>query len=459
MARWQTCNVLSLGSQKKQLWTFGAASEKFPLHKEETKLPAEPLSPQLIKKEWDTLVRPKLNVAWLPPEKVFLRAIEVPKADAAEVRSMIELQLEKVSPLPVGQIIWSYELLAQPLGDMQTAIVIIVAGEVVEGFLGQLEAQGFFADRLELPLLDRLRATRVEGDGVWIYPGAGEDGGLCLVAWWYGGVLWNLSLTNLPPGDDRVAVLTEQLRQMAWSGELEGWINSTPRYHLVADDAACEEWVRQFARETGADFLAPVKEGDLATLTGRRAVMAGVTTNLLPPGYGTRYRQLFFDRLWMQGIFGVLAVYLVCILIYFGWAQVQGMRLDGFKDDAARLAVTYTNTLQLKEQVRVLREQLDLQYAALDCWKTVAANLPPELTLDSMNFDREQKVSFLGTGNAEDRTKVFEFNEALLKTRGRDTNTMLFARVDSPKITARPGTALVNWSISCDLRRTAGGGE
>ena len=41
MARWQTCNVLSLGSQKKQLWVFGATSEKFPLQKEETKLPAE----------------------------------------------------------------------------------------------------------------------------------------------------------------------------------------------------------------------------------------------------------------------------------------------------------------------------------------------------------------------------------------------------------------------------------
>jgi hypothetical protein len=457
MARWQTCNVLSVGSQKKQLWVFGATSEKFPLQKEETKLPAEALSPQLIKKEWETLLRPKLNVAWLPPEKVFLRAIEVPKADAAEVRAMIELQLEKVSPLPVAQIVWSYELVSHPLGDMQTAIVIIVASDVVEEFLGQLEAQGYLADRLELPLLDRLRTTRVEGDGVWIYPAANDDGALCLIAWWYGGVLWNLSLVNLPTGADRAAVLTEQLHQMAWSGELEGWINSPPRYHLVADEAASDEWVRQFARETEARFLAPVALRDLATLTGRRSVAGNPTTNLLPSGYGTRYRQLFFDRLWMQGIFAVLAVYLLGILIYFGWAQVQSMRLDGFKDDAAKLAVTYTNTLQLKEQVRVLRDQLDLQYAALDCWRTVAASLPPELTLDSMRFDNEQKVNFSGFGNAEDRTKVYEFNEALLKAPGRVTNQTLFAKVESPKINARPGTQVINWSINCDLRRSGGG--
>jgi hypothetical protein len=166
---------------------------------------------------------------------------------------------------------------------------------------------------------------------------------------------------------------------------------------------------------------------------------------------------LFFDRLWMQGIFAVLAVYLLGILIYFGWAQVQSMRLDGFKDDAAKLAVTYTNTLQLKEQVRVLRDQLDLQYAALDCWRTVAASLPPELTLDSMRFDNEQKVNFSGFGNAEDRTKVYEFNEALLKAPGRVTNQTLFAKVESPKINARPGTQVINWSINCDLRRSGGG--
>lgn len=459
MARWQTCNVLWLASQRKQIWSFGAGSEKFPLQKQETRLPAEPLNSKLIKKEWDTLLRPKLNVAWLPADKVFLRAIEVPKADAAEMRSMIELQLEKLSPLPVGQIVWSYELLSQPIGDMQTAIVIIVASSVVEEFLGQLEAQGYLADRLELPLLDRLRSTRVEGDGVWIYPGANDDGSLSLVAWWYGGVLWNLSLVLLAAEADRAALLTEQLNQMAWAGELEGWLNAPPRYHIVADEAACDEWVVRFAQQTGARFLPTPAADALATLTARRVVSGSPTTNLLPAAQTTRYRQLFFDQLWMQSVFAVLAVYLVGILIYFGWSQIQWMRLDGLKDDARRLALTYTNTLQLKEQVRVLRDQLDLQYAALDCWKTVATHLPAELKLDSMNFDREQKVTFRGSGNAEDRAKVFEFNEALLKAPGRETNQFLFARVESPKINARPGTQLMDWNISCDLRRSAGGGE
>jgi hypothetical protein len=325
---------------------------------------------------------------------------------------------------------------------------------VVERFLGQLESHGYLADRLEVPLVDQLRATQIQEDGVWIYPGANEDGSRCMVGWWYGGALWDVSLVLLPEGQDRADALSAHLDQMAWAGELDGWLNAPPRYHVVAEPETAEGWVKDFAARRSAEFIPVVAPKTLASLTGRRVATNGQTTNLLPPEYATRYRQQFFDQLWMQSLFGVLAVYLFGIMIYFGWTQFETMRLDGFKEEAARTAVTYTNTLQLKEQVQVLRDQLDLQYAALDCYKVMAENLPAELTLDSMNFDREQRISFFGSGNAEDRAKVFEFNEALLKAQGRSTNQLLFAKVESPKITARPGGPLINWSIVCELQRS-----
>ena len=126
-----------------------------------------------------------MNVAWLPPENVFLRVIELPKSSFGETLSMVELQLEKLSPLPVTQIVWTLQVLPQsPAENLQTVIVVIVERKVVEEFLGKLEKQGFLADRLEAPMLDQLEATPATEDGAWIYPAR------CTARtprWWRGG--------------------------------------------------------------------------------------------------------------------------------------------------------------------------------------------------------------------------------------------------------------------------------
>src|SRR5437667_4787511 len=161
MARWHSCNILQAAGDTRNLWQFSAGG-KIALQREVANLPTEPLPAKIIAKDWQTLFQPKLNVAWLPADKVFLRVVQIPKSDLAETQSMLELQLEKLSPLPVAQIVWGFELLnptatdamaTLEAGEMQTVIVIIVARAYVEEFLGQLESQDYLADRLELPLL------------------------------------------------------------------------------------------------------------------------------------------------------------------------------------------------------------------------------------------------------------------------------------------------------------------
>src|SRR2546421_6240685 len=207
MGRWHSCNILHSAHDVRNLWQFSAGS-KIALQRQIAALPTEPLPHKVVAKDWQTLFQPKLNVAWLPADKVFLRVVQIPKSDPAEMQAMLELQLEKLSPLPVAQVVWGFELLPPaPVadtmttleGEMQTAIVIIVARAQVEEFLGQLETQEYLADRLELPLLDQLRASNVKEDGAWIYPGAGGDQYSCLVAWWYGGGVRTLSPVHLAP--------------------------------------------------------------------------------------------------------------------------------------------------------------------------------------------------------------------------------------------------------------------
>ena len=209
MARWNSCNVLHAGKAARQLWQFNAGG-KFNLLRAESKLAGEPLPEKLVAKDWNTLFQPRLNVAWLSADMAFVRVMQLPKADAAETKSMVELQLEKISPLPVTQIVWSYEILPyirlgrageelnpHGTGELQTVVVIMANAHLVEEQLGRLETAGYLADRLELPLLDELRATKVKENGAWIFPDVGGQEGACMVAWWYDGVLQNLSIIHL----------------------------------------------------------------------------------------------------------------------------------------------------------------------------------------------------------------------------------------------------------------------
>jgi hypothetical protein len=443
MARLNSCNVLQVQKGVRHLWQFSAG--KFNLIREDVKPVNEPLPAKVVEKDWQSLFQAKLNVACLPADKVFLRALQLPTADYAEMQSMVELQLEKVSPLPVAQIVWSFELLPHSSPDMQTVVVIIVARQHVEEYLGQLEGQGFLADRLELPLIDLMHATKIDEDGVWIY--AGEP---CLIAWWYGGVLQNISLVNLPPGEQRGANLQNQMVQIMWAGEMEGWITSTPKFHLVTYDHAAETWKAYLPAGYPIEVLPPPEPAQIAALTARRAASDKPRTPLLPPEFAARYKQRFVDKLWMRGIGAAVMTYIVLVLLYFAAVQFFAFKLRGVDSDIAALAPGYTNTLQLRERMRVLQDQMDLQYAALECYRAVAESMPAEVTLDSMGLDRGRKLTLGGTAASEQA--IYKLNEDLRNAKIKDQP--LFARIGPPNMGKRPGSGELTWSFACDLKRT-----
>src|SRR5271154_3313808 len=319
MARWNSCNVLQTAPDANRLWQFDAKSGA--LNRESSSAPGQPLPAKYVAKSWTSLWQPKLNVAWLPPENIFLRVVELPKSSFGETLAMVELQLEKLSPIPVTQIVWTLQILPQaPAENLQTIIVVIVERTAVEEFLGKLETQGYLADRLEAPMLDQLAATTATGNGAWIYPALLNGQNAALVAWWFGGALRNLSYVVLPLAGDRAKSLKEQFVQLAWAGELEGWLTAQPKWHLVADGALAGEW-ETFLRDglgEPVQVTKPLPLPELAARTARRATAADASNAVLLPGeFSARYREQFFDRLWLHGLFATGILYAVGVAIYF----------------------------------------------------------------------------------------------------------------------------------------------
>lgn len=491
MARWHFCNILQIASDANCLWQFDAKGGGFALNREHRAALDEPLPPRLIAKSWSSLWQPQLNVAWLPPENVFLRVIELPKSSFEETFAMVELQLEKLSPMPVTQIVWTIHVLSchgdsprqneaetgakaeaatsaeTRAEDLQTVVVVIAERSVVEEFLGKLEGRGYLADRLEVPMLDQLEATPATEDGlsrqseaaadVWIYPVALAGQSAALVAWWCSGALRNLSFVVVPPGDGRAKNLKAQLAQLAWAGELEGWLTAPPnRWHLVADPVNAAEWenaLREGLSEP-VQVTPPLPPAELAAHTARRAASSGSRATLLPVEFPARYHQQFVDHLWLRGLVTTGVLYAIGVAIYFCAVVFLSMQTRKVEQAVADKSGSYTNALQLKAQYDVLKERQELKYAALDCWKIVAEQLPSNITLQRFSFADGKRLSLGGTAAPDQVNTLFDFNTAMQKVTANG-RPMFNSRGGEP-VNPHPNANTVTWSFSLQLQNAEG---
>ncbi len=447
-----SCNVLRLEPAAQHIWTFETRGGGLGFrHEHQAGLDAR-LPEHVIAKDWHHLFQRKLNVAWLPPEHVFLRIIHLPASNFEETLSMVEFQLEKLSPMPVAQIVWGIQLLAKTSEGLQTVLVMIASRNVVEEFLGRLESKGYMADRLELSFIDELQSTTNDGDGAWIYPGGDTT---ALVAWRYGDMLRSVGLVAVGAADDP-ASLREQLMQMAWAGELDGWMTGAPAWRLVANEEARAVWEPRL--NAALDLPITVQEAKttpvLAEKTARRAAAAESQANLLPVEFQTKYQQQYVDRLWMRGLGAVIGVYIVGVMIYFVALGVAGYRTGQVEAGAAEFAPSYTNAIQTKARYEVLKDRQELKFAALDCWSVTARLLPEGVTLETLSFVDGKKLRLDGTAPTDQVQKLIEFEAAMRKANDSSGQTLFdSSKGDNLNYRANPGNATVSWNLTLELKR------
>jgi len=462
--RFHSCNVLDSSPLERQLWHFQSERGGAKLLRDEKSANGAPLPEPLVRKDWSELYQPKFNIAWLPADRVFLRVVQLPAADPQEMLSMLEFQLEKLSPLPAAQVVWSAEIMPSQAEKMQTAIVCIVAREEIDKFVGGTEARQYLPDRLEIPQVNQILSDGVRPDGCWIYPGSGADAEVLTTAWWAGGTLQQLQLLRLPqapaaapgspaadPAAFRAEYLREQLMQIAWAGELEGWLQLPVQWHLAASPESAAYWQPLLARWAGPGLEShpALDRAGLAHLSAARAARGEIAPSLLPPEFSVRYRQQYIDRLWMRGLGALVALYLLGVLAYMGALQYHSFRDAQLRDQVAGIAYSYTNVLRLKERVEVMQEQLNLKYAALDCWKIASEQLPADFTLINLVFGRGRVLQLYGSAPVGQEPKVLEYNEALRKA--EVNGQPLFKDVTPPNLMSRPGSAGLNWNFDAQL--------
>jgi hypothetical protein len=91
-----------------------------------------------------------------------------------------------------------------------------------------------------------------------------------------------------------------------------------------------------------------------------------------------------------------------------------------------------------------------LKYEALDCWKIVAEQLPPNITLQRFSFADGKKLSLSGTAASDQVNTLFNFNTAMQKVTANG-RPMFNAQGGEP-VNPHPAGNGVTWSFSLQLQ-------
>ena len=451
--RFQNCNVFSLSGTARKVWRFQVKAGE-PVATEALTLgPGTALPPGLTSGDWRRLLQPRLNLAWLPADSVFVRSVELPAATPEEIPEMIEFQLERLSPLPPAQVVWTVEAVEGGAAGSMTAWVTLASRTAIEDWLARLEQEGYVADELDLPLLRELRGCRPTDDGLWLLVEETPTGRVVLVAWFLQGRWREIGLVRLAQGAAGVAQLVDELTRNAWAGEFGGWLKGLPPVIVQSDpgvgsdlDTALQEWSGQPVRFEPRADSARVAEAAVRSRLGSSA------RSLIPADIVKRRRDEFIDSLWIRSL-GVAAVaYLVVVFCFMVALKVQEYRLDSVRDAGNAIAQTYTNSLQLKAQIGILQDQVALRFAALDAWRAAVEALPETLTLNQLDFTRGRALELAGTVASDNTAEVTRFNSQLKKIEAN--GQPLFARVDPATFFPAQGPGgSVRWSFKAELKR------
>ena len=154
----------------------------------------------------------------------------------------------------------------------------------------------------------------------------------------------------------------------------------------------------------------------------------------------------------MNGLGALIGVYMVGVLFYFAVLQVYRYQQYSVQNQLNALKTDYTNAVKLNEQVQVLQNQLNLKYAALDCFKTASDWLPTGFILSRFHFQSGQRLMLEGSAPLGDSIKLSEYSDNIGKE--AVNSQRLFSKVEKPDFNTRGSTII--WKFRGELNRIEG---
>jgi Tfp pilus assembly protein PilN len=384
----------------------------------------------------------------IPTAWTLLRVMDFPTATADELRGMISLQMDKLSPFPAEATVSSHEVV-QTGEKGSRALVAAVHADVVEALGATLREAGIRPHRVDVNVLGWWRlladhgAVQAAGRHVLLI----VDGPCCDLLVTHNGVpaaVRSLGASaDLPPEALPEEVAREAVYTLALLETEQADVATAVSVWYAGEAPAA-----LVARLT-EDLALPVEAHPLESLPAlseglaRRGTVPAALDLSPPAWHAAETSRRFRKRLWAAT--AVLAgVWLLVMGALFGAVQVEkrqlgdlGRRLAGLQDPAQQVR-------RMRERVLALTEYMDRSHSALECLREVSDLLPPGIELRSFIYRKGKNVEI--AGEADSVTLVYDFKKELEQSE-------LFTAAELPR-TIRTSQGKENFKMTLALPGT-----
>ncbi len=374
--------------------------------------------------------------------------LTLPATDTDELRQMLSLKLEELSPLPAEETVWSFLPLERM--DKETRVLLVIASKkAVDGPVTALEAAGISAEVVGVDALavfrQLVRDHRLPGDNashlfVWL-----ENDRAALIGHARGLPLVVRAVLTVDPEDWRAEIeRTQTVMQLEQPDLPAGNVVIVPATEEMR--SAAESLREKFG--TKARCLA---QTEIPLVS--EALRAGATAddneglNLLSEEWHQRRRATEWRSRLVWGAVASAGVYVLALAIFGAAYGVQRWRLNDLNQQRLQLQPSFASARETHVELAALEARLDTQQTALEVLREVSGLTPTGARLTGFSFKKNQGVTLRGETSSS--AKATEFIGQLERCR-------LFVNVKTLSMpTMQDG--LTKFEVVCSLPPAGGG--
>lgn len=390
-------------------------------------------------------------------EDVLCQTLRLPTADNNELKQMLDLQIDSLTPLQLEDVVYSFEPLE--IADNQTRVFVAVARkDAVNERVAALENAGMPAELVSVDMLAMFRGLTRRN----LLPRDGNLNALVVLSKETLDIIIHsrsipITVRSIFFGADWLvnpendATVREELQRTLVAAQAENsqsapgdvtFFAPTEAARLVAERLAPTLAMQSHILTDGS--LPPVA----ANLCTESAVAGGRPLNLLPDEWRERRRRAKVRRHLVRGSIALLSLYMIALGVFLLLMAVRRTQLSSVESDKKKIAAEFNSSRLLHSELVAMRKQLDTKFSALEVLRETSTRIPENLMkLSYFLFKKDQNLAL--RGQAQSAEMAYDFISRLEQCE-------LFSSVKTVAVRTEGAAGLTKFEVLGTLKSAAG---